>query len=250
MCRFFTGWGLISLLAVLYSDLQAQKITPGHPLTGESESLRSLIAFTDSVYGSDIRLVNGRTYQPPHQGAAGHPYFLGQEWMEGSVIACGKQFNSLLLQYDIFGDHLICINRSADGSVSRIQLNKEYISGFSIRGRRFVTLSREEISELLHPHYFEALVIDKVSLLTRWEKKFEKADVENFPYGRFSSVNKSICIQKEGKLIKISNRSSVLKCLADKKPELKRFMKENDIKGLNLKENELTEIVSYYNKIL
>jgi hypothetical protein len=250
MCRFFMGWVLINLLAVSYSDLQAQKNIPGQPLTGESESLRSLIAFTDSVYGSDIRLVNGRTYQPPHLGAAGHPYFLGQEWLDGSVIACGQQFNSLLLQYDILGDYLIYIDRSADGSVSRIQLNKEYISGFSISGHRFVTISREEVSELLNPHYFEALVIDKVSLLTRWEKKFEKSDVENFPYGRFSSVNKTICILKEGMLIKISNRSSVLKCLADKKPELIRFMKENNIKGLNLKDNELTEIVNYYNKII
>jgi hypothetical protein len=115
MCRFLIGWVLINLLAVFYSDLQAQKIKPGQPLTGESESKRSLIAFTDSVYGSDIRLVNGRIYQPPHQGAAGHPYFLGQEWMDGSVIACGQQFNNLLLQYDISGDNLIYINRSADG---------------------------------------------------------------------------------------------------------------------------------------
>lgn len=206
--------------------------------------------YTNSVYGWDIRLVNGRIYQQPHLRAAGHPYFINREWMQGSVIANGQQFTGIQLQYDIFGDNLIYIHRSADGSVNLLQLNKEQVSGFTIKSHRFITLDKERIAGLDYPQYFEALVLDNVCLLNKWEKKFEQGKVEDFPYGRFLSENKSTFILRQGLLVKIKNRPSLLKCLEDKKPELKQYMKANKLMNFFLKDHELKAIIEFYNNIL
>jgi len=250
MYRFILVYSFLTLTGISPACAQIQSGFTTRTRVEGSEAVNSLVFFTDSVYGKDIRLVNGRIYQPPHPRAEGHPYFISQEWLGGSVVANGQLFTGLSFQYDISGDHLVYINRSPDGSISRLQLNKEQVWEFSISGHRFVTLDSKEIPTLTHPGYFEALVINRVSLLNKWKKNFEQANVEDYPYGRFSPENKTVYILKEGILMKVRNRSSVLKYLKDKKHELQRYMKENKLKAFHPDDRELTEIVNYYNSIL
>lgn len=250
MCRFLLSLLFFTFTPALIADLQSQREIPDQSQFTEYKTAGSLIIYTDSVYGRDIRLVNGRIYQPLHLRSAGHPFYINQDWLEGSVIVNGQQFTGINLQYDIYEDKLIYIHRSADGSVNRLQLSKEYVKGFTIRDHRFITMGNEKIPGLDEPQYFEALVIDNVCLLNKWEKKFEQGKVEDFPYGRFLQENKSTFILKEGELMKINNRPSLLKCLEDKKPELKQFMKANKLMDFYLRDNELTLIIDFYNNIL
>src|SRR4030043_535638 len=107
MYRFLLFLLFFSFTPVLIADLQSQKETLDQLQFPENKTAGSLIIYTDSVYGRDIRLVNGRIYQPPHLRSAGHPYFINQEWIEGSVIANGQEFTGIHLQYDIYEDKLI-----------------------------------------------------------------------------------------------------------------------------------------------
>jgi len=240
-------FSFLGIFAITFPTFPQYSIPPAPAVTRDPAAL--LLAVCDSAYGKDIRLVNGQVYSPPRIRASGHPYFLGQEWMDGSVRVSGKEFTGLQLQYDIYGDRLIYLDRSPDGSIRRLLLNKEQVDWFTVGRHSFILVTGTMVDDHPGPQYYESLFCGQTFLLKKWEKLFETGSAEAYPYGTFTESRESLYILKDRQLVRVINRSSVLQAFGDHKAELKRYMKENNFSWFRLTDQEFTEIVRHYDSL-
>ncbi len=216
-------------------------------LNQQAEDLKS---FSEYIYGKDVRLVNGRIFSQPHPKAHGHPYMKSTNWISGSVTVYGKEFSGLKLNYDICQDNLIFLDESVNGDKKIILLNKYNIEGFTVEEDKFVTLSPEDAENLYEYQYFEVLCNGKVSLYNRWTKTFEAVTSQEFPAGRFLDTKITRYLLKDQVIYRIRNRFALLKICADRKSELRKYMRRHKIDFRKGSDEPLADLIEYYNGLI
>jgi uncharacterized lipoprotein YehR (DUF1307 family) len=216
-------------------------------LNQQAEDLRS---FSEYIYGKDVRLVIGKIYSQPYPKANGHPFMKSTNWMTGSVTVNGKEFSGLKLNYDICQDYLIYLDESPDGDKKTILLNKYSVEGFTVEDNKFITLSPEDADNLDEYQYFEVLNSGKVSLYNKWNKKFEPVTSQEFPAGRFLDTKITRYLLKDKVLYKVSNRIVLLRICADRKSELRKYMRKHKIDFRKGMDKPLAGLIEYYNELI
>jgi len=245
-------WTITAISFSLFCGvLYAQDMNPEKQIEMLNEQIEELLDFCDSVYGKDIRLVKGRVYLPPNLRAEGHPYFRDPEWMTGSVTVSGATFTGIKLNYDIYQDHLVFLDESKDGSMIRLLLSKNHTEAFTLEEHRFILLDPSNGINIPEKQYFEILFSGKASLIQRWAKQFEAVATQDYPYGRYTNAEITRYILKDAILYRFTNRFSLFKILADRKNELKKYLRKNRI--FNVKKStdqKIAGLIEYYNSII
>jgi hypothetical protein len=213
------------------------------------EQHAALLDLCDSLYGKDIRLVNGRLYLPPYILGDGHPFLRDPEGMYGSVTVYGATFSGVRLNYDVFRDHLLYIDESAGGLM--ILLDKNNTGAFTLEGRRFVLLDPASGINIPGKQYFEVLYSGKVSLVQRHKRKINATISNEYPNGRYTEVIRTRYILKDGELHRFTNRYMLYKILADRKTEVKKYRRENRISSIRkAPDREIASLVEYYDSLI
>jgi len=92
----------------------------------------------DSLFRIDPILVSGDFFlNPPMSPTAGHPFFIGPEWKNGSVYIGGTAYDSLLIRYDVSINKLILNTLRITNSYIQIALNSHLIDSFTLDYRIF-----------------------------------------------------------------------------------------------------------------
>jgi hypothetical protein len=203
------------------------------------------------VYGKDIRLVKGSIYFPPNMRASGHPYFETTDWMNGSVTSDGVIFTGIKLNYDICQDYLVFLDESADGSMIRLLLGKDHTTAFTLEEHNFILMDPSTGINIPEKQYFEVLFSGKVGLVQRWVKQYQEMPTEDDPHGRFTDAVITRYILKDGKLHRFNNRFSLFRILADRKNEIRKYLKTNGISNVRkAADQKMSGLIGYYNSII
>ena len=88
---------------IVFSSLAFSPVYSQNP----TAQIAALAAYADEVYGSDDALVNGSAYIPDHYNAKGNPYFLTDQWIEGTISKDGRKYENQDILFNIEKDHLI-----------------------------------------------------------------------------------------------------------------------------------------------
>jgi hypothetical protein len=232
------------------SDVYSQ-----HPYIGNQDKLlnqqaEDLKSFSEYIYGKDIRLVIGRIYSQPHPKANGNPFIKSTNWMAGSVTVNGKEFSGLKLNYDISQDYLIYLDESPNREKKIILLNKFNVEGFAVENNKFVALNPEDADNLDEDQYFEIICEGKVSLYNKWTKTFEAVTSQEFPAGRFLDAKIARYLLKDKVLYRVRNRAAFLKICADRKSDLRKYMRKHKIDFRKGSDEPLAELIEYYNGLI
>jgi len=231
--------------------LHAQEIDAVKQRELMNEQAGELRDLCDSVYGKDIRLAKGSIYFPPNLRADGHPFFKTADWMTGSVTSDGVTFTGIELNYDITHDHLVLLNEYRNGSVIRLLLSKDHVTAFTLEEHEFILMDPSTGINIPEKQYFEILFDGKVSLVQRPVKQYLSTPTQAHPYGRFTNAVVTRYIIRDGKLHRFTNRFSLYKVLADKKSEIKKYLKGHRISNVRkATDQEITKLVGYYNSII
>ena len=202
--------------------------------------LKNLKIHTDNIFRLNDLLVNGKLYRPLNSNANGSPYFQNNKlWRKSKLFIKGTEFSDQNILYDIENDELIANIIYPDGNTKNIVLDQELIDSLWIEDHFFINITpftKENINGIYEQVYdgrFKALIKHHVT--------YKRVIDYNAPNGYYDDPEISLFILTEKRLIKISNKKSLLSYFESDKKEIGRFIRRNKI---NLK---TASIIEYFN---
>ena len=212
---------------------------------GEVEGLYNR---SEQIYSTDDLLVNGQIYIPTRPRAKGSPYYGGKQFVEGSVQIRGRQFNGVLLRYNLEDQRIILRAAVESGKYVTILLNSNLIDHFTINGQHFINVDSyfkdTEISG------FYTLVYEgSFTFLIKYEKTFRAVYDNQTPNGSYTEMKSDYFIFDENKLVMVTKKKALLYYFSPKKKEIKNFMRQQKINYKNAGITSLNQLMKYCDSV-
>lgn len=193
------------------------------------------------------RLYNGFDYRGyPHKYfSEGHQFFGGDNFIVGNVVYEGITYRNVPILYDLVNDELVIEHFD---KVSRINLIKSKVQEFSFGNHTFIKVEAEQSANHSFSKYYEKLYSGSVTLLADRQKKI----TESISGGKITHTTYQVdryFTYKAGKLHSIKNQGSLLEILEDRKPEIQKYLKSNQLKFKKDPETVMVKIAAYYDEI-
>ena len=251
--RFFT---FIFLLLILQKHIASGQTDPGfstrNPDKKSPETFAASVkqtAFPVSLYKAATEqsqnLYNGRMYYVYDARMEEHQFFGDRKWQKGPIFYDGQRFDSIPMIYDINRDELVI--KHFNGDALLLQSEKvEYFSKENHNFRRFE--SGKDINPQMRTGFYDILYEGKSKVLARrtkqrQEKIVEKKVIALFPQKDF------YYIYKEDRYYPVRSKKSVFAVFPDKKRELRKALREENIKYRKNRDAAITTIVVAYDSL-
>lgn len=200
-----------------------------------------------SMSGDSIEkqiLFNGKIWNNLYHATEGHQFFSSREFLPGSVSMSSKIFNnsSLRFKLDLVNDELLL---SADMSTV-VQLNKEMVDFFTLETEgatfRFVRLEADSINSL--SGYFHILYSGSANLYVSYRKELRLRS----SVGERDTFIQShtVYLVRDEAVNRISGRTSLMKLLADKKIQVRKFIRSEKIRISRTNPGSMVPILEFY----
>jgi hypothetical protein len=233
------GAAILLLFSVFFSFGQ---ILPDSIILQKSK--QNAIAFYDRVMEGNLHIYNGTEYLPYRPLQDEHPFFLTDEWTNGNILYDGEWFTNMPMLYDIEKD-LVIISYYFKGI--KMKLNSARVQEFIFNGHRFVNLKQTTDSIEMSGGFYDELYRGKTTVMCSRNKKYFENKVETQLFQGFKETTQYYLFIN-GKFRKVSTKQSVLNLLADRKKELKTFIRKNRLFVLD-RESSITRVAEYYDSL-
>ncbi|WP_439698484.1 hypothetical protein ACFGVS_09935 [Mucilaginibacter sp. AW1-7] len=234
---------LCFVVALLYKTVSAQS---SDSLAYEAALTNTTNRFYQGV-GEQSRLYNGLVYDSYDSSIKGSPYLDDIDaWRPGSVEYDGQNFENVSMIYDLYTDQLVVLLYN---HASPIALIADKVSNFDLHQRHFVRVPNSNGG--IKAGFYEQLYGGKSQVIKRTEKLLKSTSGSNGRERFFVPFKEApdYYIKKGSVYYKVSNQSSVLDLFADKKKELKQYIKDKHLQFVDLPELALTSVTAYYDSI-
>lgn len=190
-------------------------------------------------------LYNGRAWRNLHYKIQGDQFLFTSGFIPGSVTMRGRIFHGQSVRYDCYNDELLLLT----GKGIILQLNKELIEGFTFEydNRVFFFRNFDTDSEKTLSGFVNVLSKGNASLFVKYSKDVLILAVEN-KYDLFTD-NIRIYVEKDGITTRISNRGDLLRLLADRKQQVRDYIKSNRIRVTAKAPESIKPVIDYYNSL-
>lgn len=231
-------------LALFASLAHAQHPTEtAYPHASNADTINPLESYARTRLGADSRLYNGREYIRNGTPAKGFPYFEWDSLRPGSLTYDGISYD-IPLEYDLARDQLVIRNYSDN---ILIDLVTEKASRFSIGQCHFQYIGPGTAS-LPEPGFYQELFAgSKVRLLVRRRKNlvFPTSPDEQPQYIQLNTY----FVVLNGIGTRIGNEKELLDRLADRKEELKKYIRKNHLSFKRRIETSLVQTIAWYQQL-
>ena len=215
-----------------------------------NEALANAVNLYETAIGRNSRIFTGSYYYDKNYwGIGGDPFFVNNYWNVGTIIYEGQQYDSISIRYDIYRDLLLIKYIDKNGHVAPIQLHKSKVEEFMIMGHHFIYTEEDTLSGIKTGFLDLLYNGDKAKVFAKRRKEVSRTQIANdIVRGYF--VNDKFYIKKDQNYYEVKGKKSLLEVLADKKNEIKAFLKENRALFKKDHERQLVESVEYYNSMV
>lgn len=204
-----------------------------------ADAKKNSVKLYTQLTGPQSRIYNGNAYIEYRQQKDEHPYFI-DDWIEGEIIYENEQYENIPLLYDLSNDKVITDHQY---NINKLQLISSKIKSFTIQQHHFVNLLEENIPT----GFYELLYDGETKTYVQWRKILQETIIGQTIEKRFD--DKSIYfIRKEGKMIAVKSKKSVLNVFANKKSELRKFLHTNHIQFKTDRANNISKMAQYYDQ--
>ncbi len=241
ICSFTTA--LLLIFSCIHGPLLSQEKPDNH-----SNIYHHLNKIVYEHYGSDDLLINGILYQPLHSKAEGNPYYPVPAFNDGLVFISGREFGPEKIKYNAELQQLILKRKISKEAVTEILLNNSLIDSFSIRERLFINtrfLANEDslngFMEIMHRNGF--------SLYAFIRKIFKDDYTRSTPFGRYQQLRPVYFFMQAGEGKIITSRKEFLRIFGNNQREIKRYMRQQNIKFKKASSRELSKIITYSERV-
>lgn len=225
----------------------------GMPARSQSDSslLSSAISKANFLYkrfvGVQSGLYNGTEYADyTFRFKEGHPWFLSDKPMLGTVVYDGIRYDSVLLHYNEIIDCLVFRDES-----HRFQLINERVNDFELAGYYFVRLIRTDAPGAVPLTGFYCVLYEGNLQLLVKETKSIREELKSGDDGivRYADSKLSYFIRKGGSYLPVTGKKSIYSILADKKKELQQYARTNHLNFRKNREQMLQQLCAYYDQL-
>ena len=204
------------------------------------------------LYKGEIKenahLYAGNTYlfSSFNQKKTGFPFFASDTLLEGNIYYDGTLYDSVFFRYDLVGDKVVLNDYLTN---LPIELFFERIKYFSLNHHEFFSIPTT-IAAKLHTsrHFYDKLYAGNISLWALREKKLQK-NINTDDQSEILKEYNQYYLQKDSAFYLVDNETSLLMALQNKKENLKKFIRQNNIKFKKELEGSLVKVVQYYDQI-
>ena len=225
--------------------------SPAFPQAGMDTAFISVaIKNSQSLYqkaiGAQARLFNGSKYLAPEHTIEQHPFLSSEDWLTGSVFYDGEYFQNVPLMYDLTSGQLITEHLT---SGQAIQLVWDKLDYFSIGDRYFEKIDATATGNTLpETEFYEILYSGKTRLVAKREKILREEIRATVIERSFEEKNRYFFF-KNGTFFPVKSKASILKLMADKKTEMKRFLKQQRLPFAQNREKLLIRLAEHYDTL-
>ena len=236
----------VILFYLLFSSLSIT--LSGQDTTSIYRAMDSLLALSDSAYGLDIELANGKIYYQKNLYAEGSPFYKTSDWIESKIIINGTKHQDCMMKYNIESDELILMVSLRSGLSTTIVLDPGRVEGFYLGKEHFIASAAID-PNLFKTHFLDEIYHGNISLLGSYSKVFIKDYNTKTPYGRYSETQTEYYLDKGGEIYKVNGKKSFLSQFPEHKREIQRYMKQHKFKFKKAGRPDWKELMIYCNSL-
>jgi len=198
--------------------------------------------------GPQSRLYNGMQYDQYDPHIKGNAYFDDVDSLHnGSVFYDGFLFTNVKMLYDIYKDVAVIVLYN---NFMRISLISEKVSYFNLLDQHFIYVKNDPTnSNSLKTGFYGELYGGRIQVLSKKTKSIQNSTDYTGNIIPYFSPAKDYYLFKNGKYYTVNSQGAFLDVLADRKKEVKQFMKSNNIKFKKSPEQAMAAIAAYYDHL-
>ncbi len=206
-----------------------------------SSSRQFLTQLYDQNLGENTRLYNGIEFIDPFQRKVieGFPYFVMDDWQDGSIFYDGQLYENIPLLFDIYQSRVLVDHPK---SHAKIELITEKIKYFTISDKYFVHLESPSAGFYQELYGGETKVY-ALHYKTIQEKIGEKTMITELV------TKRRLYILRDGTYYTITSKKSALNVLKEHKNELNKLLGQEKISFKNNKEHALARMGYYFDQL-
>jgi hypothetical protein len=206
----------------------------------------SVVALFNNTIKGNIGLYNGSEYLYGGHNVKGFPYFKSEDVLKGTVLYDDILYNDVPMRFDLTTNELIILDYTKNFPIKLITSKLDY---FVIDSSRFINSANNYGIPLPQTtDFYEVLYHNKSTVLARKEKQLilsSKLDENDSHYIEFDWYY----IYANDKLYKVDNEKSVLNVFEEKKTDVKKFIKANDLSFKKNFESAVIRTAAYYDQL-
>jgi hypothetical protein len=211
----------------------------------DSAGRNELLAYIREKHGPDPGLINGIQFYNRYRQVKHHPYYRSEAFSRGSVTLSGREYEDVLLNYDLYTQEVILEYRGWNGGVGKIILISPHIDAFRLGGNRFEKLSLTEEG----PLFYQVIATDdkdEATFYIHWEKQIvpnsNDLDYPNY----FSESRGDFLLDYSGTLHRFSNRSSFKSIFSgDTRKQIRKYLVRNRFRFRKATAPELNRLLEF-----
>ncbi len=205
------------------------------------------VSATDTVFGFDPVLYNGRqyTYLPPGN-STGDP-FLFEGFQAGWVNVLDRTYHDLNLNYDIVNQVPLLKYTDHGGARVVIEVSDSWLKSFGIGNRVFELRQQGGV----RPVIYQVIESGDVKVLYHFQKELNLENVTSTPVYAFSMPKRFSSVEINGKNFAYEkNRDFVNAFNENIQVNIKNYLKTNKIKVKKSSDITINSLVNYCNTLL
>ena len=234
------------LCAVVNQSVFAQ--TAPRDSSSQQSALNNTLSLFYSTIGTQSPLYNGTESYPYDPIVKGNAYYADvNAFTPGSVNYDNMVFKNVPMLYDIYGDQLVIL---LFNHFTKITLIKDKTSSFDFLDHHFIRIDTVTFlnNPAIKPGYYDELYYGKLQILAKYSKNIQTY-TGGLTLETYFNAEKSYFVRKNNLYYGFSGEGDLLDILKDKKKELKKYIRENQIKYRRNPEEAMVKIASYYDRL-
>ena len=234
----------VTFLLLFLPGCWAQSQVPDTAFVATSRN--HVILQHEEVLKAQSRLNNGTRYVAPVNSFEEHPWFASEDWLTGSVYYDGELFDGVALMLDLSRDLLISEHYPSGQPIALIS---EKVRSFTLAGHFFENIDNASVNNSLPGSgFYEILYPGETRLIAR-RQKLQKQEIKDLAVEIYYDERSRYFIFKNGVYFPVKGRSTALRVLKDKKPEIKRYLRQANLSFASDREPLLRAIAEFYDTL-
>lgn len=216
--------------------------------TARQAKIDNIVAGYYSSIGEQSRLYSGTEYNFYNKLIKGSAYYTeSSEFTTGTVEYDGFEYKNLQLMFDLVKGSVVM---QLPSKIVSIELVTNRVQSFDIFGHHFVMIDAltQPNGVKLASGFYDLLYKGKTEFIAHREKTIQASSsvtLDSF----FTDEDTTMYLKINGSYSSFSSKNSLLNLLKNKKPELKKFIKDNQIDFHDAKEQSMVKVIAYYDQI-
>lgn len=173
----------------------------------------------------------------------GHPFFISENLIQGTILHNYIEYSNTPLQYDIITDQIITVLPNTNYKISLI---KDQVQSFTLLGHHFVNLKNEGIAA----GFYELLFNDKVKVLAKRTKKLsESSSNYNMVLRKNYFLKSEWYVFNDNQYFLIRNKKALILVFEDQEQKINSFVRTIKTSFKKDREKFIVQLATYYNSL-